>query len=67
MTRRLFSHHRHRRNNNTKQRSWKGYFRCDDLMPPLCGDDLVITQHMVEGLKDAPITEEKEFYFKATY
>jgi proline-specific peptidase len=25
-------------------------------MPPLCDDDLVITQHTVEGLKDIPIT-----------
>ncbi|CAB9529253.1 Proline iminopeptidase [Seminavis robusta] len=30
---------------------WKGYFRCDDLVPPLCDDDLKVTNGTVETLK----------------
>ena len=34
----------------TKSGKWPGYYRCDDLVPPVCDDDLTIHQGKVETL-----------------
>jgi len=36
--------------NKKKVEKWPGYYRCDDLYPPLCDDDLTITRGRVETL-----------------
>lgn len=36
--------------------SWNGYFRCDDLVPPLCDDDLKIKKHQVETIEGVMVT-----------
>ena len=35
---------------NKKVEKWPGYYRCDDLYPPLCDDDLTVTRGRVETL-----------------
>lgn len=51
--RRLYRRH-HSRSSTSKK--WKGYFRCDDLVPPLCDDDLKVTQGHVETLDGITVT-----------
>jgi L-proline amide hydrolase len=52
--RRLFRKHHHR--SSTTAKKWKGYFRCDDLVPPLCDDTLTVTQGQVETLRGVLVT-----------
>ena len=36
--------------------NWKGYFKCDEMIPPLCDDDLTVTVGRVETLKGLNVT-----------
>ena len=41
---------------NKKVEKWPGYYRCDDLYPPICDDDLTVTRGRVETLTGISIS-----------
>jgi pimeloyl-ACP methyl ester carboxylesterase len=42
--------------------SWKGFYKCDDLVPPVCDDNLVVTTGSVETLRGLRV-----HYWRYTY
>jgi len=49
-------HHHHDNDDDGTGGGWPGYYRCDDLVPPLCDDTMKVTNGTVETLDGLFVT-----------